>query len=78
MIFCLLTDMAAARRYLEPVNGLSIPVAPDRVREDPAHIDGYIDLAVEYMDRQDHQKWTDCFKLNGDTYKMTVCPCHHP
>ena len=51
--------MAAARRYLEPVNGRSTSVAPDRVREDPAHINGYIDRAVEYVDTQDHQKWTD-------------------
>ena len=27
---------------------------------------------------QDHQEWIDCFKINGDTYELTICPCHHP
>ena len=27
---------------------------------------------------QDHQEWIDCFKINGDAYELTVCPCHHP
>ena len=42
--------MAASRRYLEPVPP---PVSPDRVREDPAHIDGYIEDAIVYVDMQD-------------------------
>ena len=70
--------MAATRRYMEPVNGRSTPVALDRVREDPALINGHIDRAVDYVDTQDHQRWTDCFKLNGETYKVTLCPCLHP
>ena len=70
--------MAAARRYLEPVTGHSAHVAPDRVREDLALIDGYIDRAVEYVNMQDHQEWIDCLKINGDAYELTICPCHHP
>ena len=44
------------------------PVSPDRVREDPALIDGHIEEAVIYVDTQDQEEWTDCFKINGDTY----------
>ena len=67
--------MAVARRYLEPVPGRSTPVSPDRVREDPAHIDAYIEDAVVYVDMKDQEEWIDCFKMNGDTYNMTVCQC---
>ena len=70
--------MAAARRYLEPVPRRSTPFSPDRVREDPALIDGHIDEAVVYVDTQDQEDWIDCFKINGDTYDLTVCPCLHP
>ena len=69
--------MAAARRYLEPVVRHSTPVAAGNVREDPNLIDGHIEEAAVYVDMQDHQEWIDCFKINGDTYDMTVCPCHH-
>ena len=55
--------MVAARRYLEPVPGRSTPVSPDRVREDPAHIDGHIEEAVVYVDMQDQEDWIDCFKI---------------
>ena len=69
--------MAAARRYLEPVVGRSTPVAARNVREEWNLIDGHIEEAAVYVDMQDHQEWIDCFKINGDTYDMTVCPCHH-
>ena len=65
--------MATAKRYLEPVCGRSTPVSPDRVREDPVLIDGHIDEAVLYIDTQDQEEWTDCFKINRDTYDLIVC-----
>ena len=31
-----------------------------------------------YVDTQAYDEWVDCFKLNGDTYDMTVCQCFYP
>ena len=41
--------MATARRYLEPVHGRSTPISSERVREDLANINGYIEDVVVYM-----------------------------
>ena len=70
--------MATARRYLEPVHGRPTTVSSERVREDAANINGYIEDAIVYVDMQDQQEWVDCFRMNRDTYDMTVCPCFYP
>ena len=47
-------------------------------RPDLTNIDGYIQDAIVYVDTQAEDEWADCFKLNGDTYDMTVCPYFYP
>ena len=49
-----------------------------RVREDPADVDSYIENAVTFVNGELDERWVDCFKLDGDTYDMTVCPCLYP
>ena len=64
---------------MEPIHSRPTDaVSSERVREDPANIDGYIQDAFVYVDMQAEDEWVDCFKLNGDTYDMTVCPCFYP
>ena len=62
--------MSATRiGYALPVQGRPTDITMVRVREDPADVDSYIKNA---------ERWVDCFKLDGDTYDMTVCPCLYP
>ena len=63
---------------MELVNGRSIPVDQERVREDPALLTGQVDRAVDFVETQDPQRWIDCFKLNGKVYDVNVCQCLHP
>ena len=71
--------MSATRRgYALPVQGRPTDITMVRVREDPADVDSYIENAVTYVDGQLDERWVDCFKLDGDTYDMTVCPCLYP
>ena len=68
--------MAATRRgYALLVQGRPTAITSVRVREDPADVDSYIEKAVTYIDGQLDERWVDRFKLDGDTYNMTVCPC---
>ena len=70
--------MAANGRYMELVNGRFTPVSQERVREDPALLTGQVDRAADFVEMQDPQRWTDCFKLNGAIYDVNVCSCLHP
>ena len=42
---------------MELVNGCSIPVDQERVREDPALLTGQVDRAVDFVETQDPQRW---------------------
>ena len=71
--------MSAPRRgYALPVQGHPTKITMVRVRADPADVDRYIDNAVTYVDGQLDERWIDCFKMDGDTYDMAVCPCFYP
>ena len=54
--------MAANGRYMELVNGLFTPISQERVREDPALLTRQVDRAADFVEMQDPQRWTDCFK----------------
>ena len=70
--------VATSRGYAIPVQGCPTAITTVRVREDPGDVDSYIKKAVPYVDGQVDESWVDCFKLDGDTYNMTVCPCLYP
>ena len=71
--------MSTTRRgYALPVQGRPTEITTVRVREDPADVHRYINNAVTYVDGQLDERWVDCFKLDGDTYDMTVCQCLYP
>ena len=64
---------AAARRgYVLPVQGRPTEITMVRTRADPTDVYRYI------VDVQPDERWIDCFKMDGDTYNMAVCPCFYP
>ena len=69
---------ATIRGYAQPVQGRPTAITTVREREDPGDINSYIKKAVTYVDGQLDDNWFDCFKLDGDTYNMMVCPCLYP
>ena len=70
---------AASRRgYALLVQGCPSEITTMRTRGDPADVDRYIDNAVFFVDGQPDERWINCYRTDGDTYDMAVCPCLYP
>ena len=69
---------AATQKYVPPVQGRQSEVSATRTRVDPAEVGRYIDLAINFVDGQPDETWTDTFFILGDSYGMTACPCLLP
>ena len=69
---------AASQKYVPPVQGHQSEVMATQTRVDPAEVCRYMDLAIDFMDGQLKETWTNTFFITGDSYGMTVCPCLLP
>ena len=50
----------------------------DRTRVDPNNLDKFMDLAIDFVDSQPDDTWTNAFFIMSDSYELTVCTCLLP
>ena len=50
----------------------------DRTRVDPNNLDKFMDLAIDFVDSQPDDTWTNAFFIMSDIYELTVCTCLLP
>ena len=46
-----------------------------RQRVDPNDLDNFTDLAVDFVDSQPDETWTDAFFITSDSYELTSFTC---
>ena len=69
---------AANMKYVPPVQGRQIEVLMTRQLVDPNDLDKFTDLAVDIVDSQPDEIWTDAFFITSDSYELTSCTCLLP
>ena len=56
-----------------PVQGRQIEVSTTPHRVDPNDLDKFTDLAINFVDSQPDNTWTDAFFVTSDSYELTSC-----
>ena len=66
---------AATQKYVPTGSGSSIRGIGNTYAGGTPEVGRYIDLAIDFVNGQLNETWTDTFFITGDSYGMTACPC---
>ena len=65
---------ADSKKYVPPVQGRHLEVSATQIRVDPNNLDKFTDLAVDFVDSQPDDTWTNAFFITSDSYKYNYMP----
>ena len=60
-------------KYVASVQGGAGEVQTTRQHVDPTDLDTFTDMAVDFMDSQPDDVWTDAFFMTSDSYDSSTC-----
>ena len=66
---------AVNAKYVAPVQGWGSEVQTTCQQVDPTNLDTFKDMAVDFVDSQPDNVWTDAFFMTSDSYDLTSCTC---